>query len=80
MKIAQLVLRKRDPISTLRYVLETLEKQAVKAGSHPVLIHEGLEALDRLEKIISVALCLEKSQVLVSELGGSAPGAHGCRF
>lgn len=39
-----------EPLEVLRVVLERLERQAIKAGSHPVLIHEGLEALDRLRE------------------------------
>ncbi len=55
--MSEIVLERRDPISTLQYVLETLEKLAIDAGSHPVLIHEGLEALDRLRKPVAVAQC-----------------------
>lgn len=47
---------KDDPIGTVRYVLETLETQAVAQGSHPVLIHEAMEALDKIEKLVEDAL------------------------
>lgn len=42
--------KRREPIAVVEYVLRKLERQAIDIGSHPVLIHEGLEALDRLRE------------------------------
>lgn len=42
--------RRGEPIAVVEHVLRRLERQAIDAGSHPVLIHEGMEALDRLRE------------------------------
>lgn len=39
---------RKPPLVRLRAVLNRLEAQAIRAGQHPVLIHEGLGALDEL--------------------------------
>ena len=46
--MSEVILRRRDPLDVIRYVLQKLEKQAIAAGSHPVLIHEGLEAEEKV--------------------------------
>ena len=45
--MSEVILRRRDPLDVIRYVLQKLEKQAVAAGSFPTLIHEGLEAEEK---------------------------------
>ena len=42
--------KRRKPIAVVEYVLRRLERQAINIGSHPVLIHEGLEALAELRE------------------------------
>lgn len=48
--MSEIVLKRREPLGVVRYVLETLERQSVKAGSHPLLIHQALEALESAER------------------------------
>lgn len=53
--MSEIVLKRRAPLGTARYALETLERQEVKAGRHPLLIHEALEALERAERELAEA-------------------------
>lgn len=38
-----------EPLLVVRTCLERLERAAIKAGDHPIVIHCGLEALERVD-------------------------------
>ena len=48
LEVSEVILRRRNPLDVIRYVLQNLEKQAIAAGSYPTLIHEGLEAEEKV--------------------------------
>lgn len=45
--------KRRAPLEVVKYVLDKLERRDIADGIHPVLIHEGQEALDRVEAEIA---------------------------
>jgi len=48
--MSEIVLKRRTPLGTVRYVLEK-----VMAGCHTLLIHDALEALERAERELAEA-------------------------
>lgn len=62
--MSEVVLKRRAPLDVVRYVLQKLEKQAVAAGSFPVLIHEGLEAEEKVR--VEVDMLREENVRLTS--------------
>lgn len=76
--MSEVILRRRNPLDVIRYVLQNLEKQAIAAGSYPTLIHEGLEAeekvraeVERLEGLI-VALSEDERGLVTGEVHAEA--------
>lgn len=47
--MGDLQVKQRSPSEALSYVLEWLERSAIERGQHPVLVHTGMQALDKLD-------------------------------